>query len=403
MSKLSRLLAKRYLFSSKSHSVINIISSVSAFAISIPVAAMVILLSVSNGFGDLIKGLYKDFDPDIIISASEGRVFDSTALNRSMLLEFPSVQEVSMVVEESALLEYRGRQSIATIRGVDSFYRDVIPIEGMIKQGEYDLLFGDMEQLVVGQGLAYTLGIRTAFYDPIKVYYPKRGRYNAMIPSANYNIDRIFPVGVYMLDADTDSKYTIAPIEFAQRIFDYEGKYTDAMIRVTSGFNHDDVRNSLAHELGDKYIVQTRQQMKASLYKIIVYEKWALFFIVMLVLIIASFSVIGSMVMLIIEKSNDIATLRALGANVNFLRSVFINEGMLIATIGAVIGLTIGLFLCWLQITFGFIELPAGTFLVSSYPVIVKSFDILSTIVAFFAVTYIICRLTVVKMISRIK
>lgn len=401
MSKLSRLLAKRYLFSSKSHSVINIISSVSAFAISIPVAAMVILLSVSNGFGDLIKDLYKDFDPDIVISSSDGRVFDSTALNRARLLDFSSVQQVSMVVEESALLEYRGRQSIATLRGVDSFYQKIIPIEGMIKQGKYDLVFGDMEQIVVGQGIAYTLGIRTSFYDPVKVYYPKRGRFNSMIPSANYNVDRVFPVGVYVLDADTDSKYAIVPIEFAQRVFDYEGRYTDAMIKVKSGLNHDDVRNVLAEELGDKFIVQTRQQMKASLYKIIVYEKWALFFIILLVLIIASFSVIGSMVMLIIEKNRDIQTLRALGADVNFVRSVFINEGMLISVIGAIIGLTIGLLFCWLQITFGFIQLPAGTFLVSSYPLVVKSLDIISIVVAFFVVTYVICRLTVVKMVSK--
>ncbi len=403
MSKLSRLLAKRYLFSSKSHSVINIISSVSAIAISIPVAAMVILLSVTNGFGDLIKGLYKDFDPDILISSSEGRVFDSLSLDRSRILEFSSIEQVSMVVEESALLEYRGRQSIATLRGVDSFYQHVVPIDGMIKQGEYDLVFGDIDQIVVGQGIAYTLGIRTAFYDPVKVYYPKRGRYNAMIPSANYNVDKLFPVGVYVLDADTDGKYVISSLDFAQRIFDYDGRYTGAMIKVKSGFNHDDVRNLLAQELGDKFIVQTRHQMKASLYKIIVYEKWALFFIILLVLIISSFSVIGSMVMLIIEKNRDIQTLRALGADVSFVRSVFVNEGMLISFIGAFIGLTIGLLFCWLQITFGFIQLPAGTFLVSSYPVIVKFLDIISIVISFIAVTYIICRLTVVKMISKIQ
>ena len=401
MSKLSRLLATRYLFSSKSHSVINIISSVSAFAVSIPVAAMVILLSVSNGFGDLIKDLYKDFDPDVVISASDGRVFDSLDLNRAKILDFPSVEQVSMVVEESALLEYRGRQSVAILRGVDSFYQEVVPIAGMVKRGEYSLFFGDMEQIVVGQGIAYTLGIRSAFYDPVKVYYPKRGRYNAMIPSANYNVDRLFPAGIYMLDAETDGKYAIAPIESTQRLFDYEGQYTNAMIKVKHGLDLDEVRNTLARELGDEYIVQTRQQMKASLYKIIVYEKWALFFIILLVLIIASFSIIGSMVMLIIEKGRDIQTLRALGADVTLLRSVFVNEGMLISVIGASIGLTVGLLFCWLQITFGFIQLPEGTFLITNYPIIVKSLDIMAITVSFFAVTYIICRLTVVKMISK--
>lgn len=401
MSHLSRLLAKRYLFSSKSHSVINIISSVSAFAISIPVAAMIILLSVSNGFGDLIKGLYRDFDPDIIVSSMEGSVFDSTSLNRAILLEFPEIEQVSMVVEESALFEYRGRQSIATLRGVDSLYHQVTPIEKVMKQGEYDLVFGDIPQIVVGQGIAYTLGVRTALYDPIKVYYPKRTQYNSMIPFANYNVERIFPVGIYVLDADTDSKYAIAPIEFAQKLFDYEGKYTDAMIKVRQGYDSDQVRSMLAEELGGEFLVQTREQMKESLYKIIVYEKWALFFIILLVLIIASFSVIGSMVMLIIDKKQDIQTLRALGADVTLVRSVFVNEGLLISTIGAIIGLFVGLMFCWLQITFGFVSLPQGTFLVSSYPVIVEMFDLLTIVVAFFAVTYIICRLTVVKMISK--
>ena len=289
------------------------------------------------------------------------------------------------------------------LRGVDSLYSEVIPIDGMMKQGKYDLVFGDMEQIVVGQGIAYTLGVRTAFYDPVKVYYPKRGRYNSMIPSANYNVDRLSPVGVYMLDADTDGKYVLAPIEFAQRIFDYEGKYTNAMIKVKRGLDHNEVRNTLSKGLGDGFVVETRHQMKASLYKIIVYEKWALFFIILLVLIIASFSVIGSMVMLIIEKNRDIQTLRALGADVTLLRRVFVTEGMLISVIGAVLGLSIGLFLCWLQITFEFIKLPSGTFLINSYPVIVHLFDIISIVIAFFAVTYIICRLTVVKMISKIQ
>ena len=401
MNRLASLFARRYLFSKKSHSVINIISGVSAFAVGIPVAAMVILLSVFNGFEELVKSMYKDFDPDIVVRAAEGKVFPETQLSQATLSAIEGVQKISAVLEDNALLEYRGRQYIGTIRGADSSYRQVIPIESMVTHGEYQPLFGDMEQALVGQGLAYNLGINIALYDPLRAYVPRRGNFSSLLPIEVAREGRIYPSGVFALDAETDSQYIITPLSFAQRLFDYEGKISSLMIKLTSGANPDKVRDAIASTVGSDFEVLTRYQQKASLYRIMRYEKWGIFFIILLVLIIASFSVIGSLVMLIIDKRKDLRTLITLGGDIPLLRGIFIREGMLISMIGAVGGMATGLLLCWIQIRFGVIRIPAQTFLVDSYPVIVKATDMASVVVAFVAVNYTIARLTVMKMIPK--
>lgn len=401
MRNFSLFLARRYLFSRKSHSIINIISGVSSFAISVPVAAMIILLSVFNGFGDLVRGLYQQFDTDIIISSADSRLFDESDLDRARILSFDQIQDVSMVVEESVLLEYRGRQLLVSLRGVDEFYPNVVPLNKMIVRGEYSLASDGLDNIVLGQGIAYILGVRVEMFENVKVFYPSRGKYSPLLPFANYNIEVASPVGIYSLDAETDAKYAFSSLGFAQRVLDYEGKYTNAMVKIKQGEDVDQVREVLADELGVAFKVQTREQLNSSLYKIIVYEKWGLFFISLLVLIIASFSIIGSLVMLIIEKKKDIQTLRAMGANTDFIRGVFVREGMLISFIGAILGLFFGLGVCWIQIRFGLVRLPMDTFLVDSYPVQVELTDIIGIVVTFIVVSYSLCRLTVVKMVQK--
>lgn len=400
MRRLSMLFARRYLFSRKSHSVINVISGVSAFAVGVPVAAMVILLSVFNGFDTLIKGMYREFDPDIAIVAAEGKVFDPGAVS-GRLADFPGVALVSQVVEDNALLEYRGRQYIATIRGVDSLYGSVVPIEDMVVEGEYQPWFGDMMQALVGQGVAYNLGVRTALYDPVKVFIPRRGSFSTLLPVDAYRMREIFPSGIFALDADTDGKYVITPIEFARSLFDYPGKVTSLMVRTSPGTDVAKVAASIGSELGDEYRVLTRYQQKASLYEVMAYEKWGIFVIILLVMVIASFSVIGSLAMLIIDKRGDMRTIMSMGGSVGFVRSIFVREGMMISLAGALSGMVLGLLICWVQITFGLIPMPAATFLVEAYPVVVKLSDIAAIAVCFTAVSYIIAKFTVVRMIPR--
>lgn len=395
------LFARRYLFSRRSHSVINIISGVSAFAVGVPVAAMVILLSVFNGFEGLVRTMYGEFDPDIAVTATMGKTFAADSCVRERLMGLDAVQGVSYVLEENGLLEYRGRQFIGMIRGVDSLYTDVVPIADMIVAGKFELQFGDMQQMVVGQGIAYNLGVKTELYDPITVYTPRRGSFSSLLPVDGYARQNIFPAGIYALDAETDSRYVITPIEFTQELFDYPGRVSSAMVRLKSGTDPDAAREQIAASLGDDYTVLTRYQQKASLYKIMKYEKWGIFFIILLVLVIASFSVIGSLVMLIIDKRSDIRTIRTLGGSVKFVRKIFVAEGMMISLIGAVGGMIVGLIFCWVQIEFGLVKIPAQTFLIDSYPVVVKVSDMVGVVVTFISVNYIITKFTVVKMISK--
>lgn len=398
---LSSLFAKRYLLSPKSHSVINIISRVSAVAIGIPVAAMVILLSVFNGFEGLIKAMYNDFDPDIAIMPAEGKVFDRERLPREMLLQVEGVQEVSYVLEDHVLLEYRNRQKEATLRGVDSLYSSVVPIESMVTYGEFAPVRGEMMQALVGIGLSYNLNLNIQLLDPIKVYVPRRGDFNPLLPIDSYRTGDVYPSGLFTLDAETDGQYIVVPLEFAQKLFDYPDRMSAVMVRAGQGANHDKVRNALREKIGDGFKILTRYEQKASIYNIMRYEKWGIFLIILLVMVIASFSIVGSLVMLIIDKREDLKTLVSMGAGVGFLRGIFVREGMLIAGIGAAGGMLLGLAVCWLQQALGIIKIPARTFLVEAYPVIVRFSDILVVAAAFIAVNYIITKFTVANMIPR--
>ena len=401
MRQLQTLFAKRYLFSRKSHSVINIISRVSSFAVGVPVAAMVILLSVFNGFEGLVKDMFHEFDPDIAIVAAEGKVFDGGDTLRETLLSVPGVDQVSMILEDNALLEYRGRQFIATVRGVDSLYGSVVPIKDMVVEGEYLPWFGDMMQVLVGQGVAYNLGVRTALYDPIKMYVPRRGSFSTILPIDFYRTKEVFPSGIFALDAETDTKYVITPIEFTQLLFDYPDKVSAVAVKILSQASTDNVAAELREKLGDNFKVLTRYQQKASLYQVMTYEKWGIFVIILMVLIIASFSIIGSLVMLIIDKREDMRTLVSMGGSIGFLRGIFVREGMMVSMMGAAGGMVFGLLLCWIQITFGLVKIPADTFLIDTYPVVVKLSDLIAVAICFTVVCYIITKFTVVRMIPR--
>ncbi|MBQ4279076.1 MAG: ABC transporter permease [Rikenellaceae bacterium] len=400
MKRLALFFARRYLFSRKSHSVINIISGVSAVAIAVPVAAMVILLSVFNGFSGIVRDMYRGFDPDLVVLPAGGKVFGDS-LVRARVGAVPGVAVTSGVLEDNALIEYRGRQFIATVRGVDSAYSRIVPFDGLITDGEAGLWFGDMPQAVVGQGVAYALGVRTALYDPLRVYAPRRGRISSLLPVEGYRRRDIGVGGVFALEAETDGKYVMVPLDFARGLFGYGGQLSGLYVGLAPGANARAVREAVAAAAGPEFRVLTREEQKASLYRIMVYEKWGIFFIILLVLVVASFSVVGSLAMLIIDKRKDIATIITLGGDVRFVQRIFVTEGMLIASLGAAAGLVLGLAFCWAQQAFGFIALQGQTFLLDAYPVEVRAGDVAGVIVSFAVVDYLIARLTVVRMIPR--
>ena len=258
-----------------------------------------------------------------------------------------------------------------------------------------------MPQAVVGQGVAYALGVRTALYDPLRVYAPRRGRISSLLPVEGYRRRDIGVGGVFALEAETDGKYVMVPLDFARGLFGYGGQLSGLYVGLAPGANARAVREAVAAAAGPEFRVLTREEQKASLYRIMVYEKWGIFFIILLVLVVASFSVVGSLAMLIIDKRKDIATIITLGGDVRFVQRIFVTEGMLIASLGAAAGLVLGLAFCWAQQAFGFIALQGQTFLLDAYPVEVRAGDVAGVIVSFAVVDYLIARLTVVRMIPR--
>ncbi len=398
---LSSLFARRYVVSRKSHSVINLISGVSAFAVSVPVAAMVILLSVFNGFEGLVRSMYNDFDPDMMVYPSTGKTFAVTDSLDRALMAVEGVAERSYMVEDNAMVEYRGGQYIVTLRGVDSMYAQVVPVEKMMSGGEYKLMHGDIEQAVVGRGVAYDLGVNPQLFESMHFYAPRRGGFSAMIPVDSYRRESLIPAGMFALDAQTDSKYVIAPVSFARRLFDYPDAATSVAVKLAPGADPGKTRARISAALGDDFRPLTRYEQKASLYKIMRYEKWSIFLIIALVLVIASFSVIGSLVMLVIDKRDDVRTIVGMGGTVRLVRGIFVREGMYITGAGAVLGMMVGVGFCLLQQHYGLIRIPAETFLVDSYPVVLKAADLAAVAVLFMAVSWLIFESTVRGMVPK--
>ena len=384
---LPQLFARRYLFSSQSRSVVNLISGLSVAAVAMPVAAMIILLSVFNGFESLVKSMYSAFDADLTVSPRQGQTFAQRDLDTAALARIPGVGALSFTLEQSALLEHGGRQATATIRGVDDAYGAVFQLGDAVSAGEWRVRLGDLERLVVGQSMAWMLGIRSLADADVTLYAVRRGSFSSLLPLENYT-RRTEPVGgVYTLDLETERTYVLASLRLAQELFGYPGRASA-------------VRKAVAEAAGDGFRVRTRDELRASFYRIMTYEKWGIFFIALLVLIIASFSVVGALAMLIVEKRDDISTLRALGADTGLVRAVFRTEGFLICGLGAVAGMTLGVATTLSQQYFGLIEIPAETFLTKSYPVEFRPTDLAVVAASFAAVAALLSNITVRSMIK---
>lgn len=394
------LFARRYLFSPQSRSVVNLISGLSVAAVAMPVAAMIILLSVFNGFESLVKSMYSAFDADLTITPRQGQTFAMEAVDTAAIARIPGVGAFSYTLEQSALLEHAGRQATATIRGVDDAYGAVFQLDDALSAGEWRVRLGDLERLVVGQSMAWMLGIRTLADADVTLYAVRRGSFSTLLPLDNFT-RRTEPVGgVYTLDLETERTYVLASLRLAQELFSTPGRASALVVRLAPGADAAAVRKAVAETAGGDFRVRTRDELRASFYRIMTYEKWGIFFIALMVLVVASFSVVGALAMLIVEKRSDIATLRALGADTRFVRKVFRSEGFLICALGAVAGMVIGVGLSLVQQYFGLIEIPAESFLTKSYPVEFRPADLAAVTAAFAVVAAVLSNLTVRSMIK---
>lgn len=400
MTPLPRFIARRYLFAPEARSVINLISGVSVVAVAMPVAAMIILLSVFNGFETLVRSMCSVFDAGLTVMPHEGKTFEAAALDTAALRRIPGVGALSFMLEQSALLEHDGRQATATVRGVDDGWSEVFGLDDALSAGECRVRIGDLERLLVGQSMAWQLGIRSLADADVAAYAVRRGEFSSLLPMANYTRRTVPVSGVYALDLQTERTYVLSSLRLAQELFDYPGRVSALAIRLDEGADAAAVRRAVAEALGSDYRVLTRYELRASFYRIMTAEKWGIFLIALLVLVVASFSVVGALAMLIVDKRRDIATLRALGADTALVRSVFRAEGLLICALGAGLGVVLGVGASLAQQHFGLIEIPAETFLTKSYPVEFRPGDLAAVVVAFGGVSLLLTGLTVRSMIK---
>ena len=393
--------ALRYLTSRKSHSVINIIATVSLVAVVVPVAAMVILLSVFNGFESLVRDLYKVVDADIEITAEQGVPLEDTKL-RSDIAAVEGVEALSFVVERQAMLSYRDNRVAVTLRGVDADYCKVVPIEDHIAYGNAEVEWGDFDRLLVGEGVTYELGLYSMVAGDVEVFSLGGGSIGSLMPVVAMNRERMDVCGSFVIDQQHASSFALTSLRAAQRIFNRE-RADKVLVKVEEGASHRNVASSLLNCLGEGYEVTLREDKNEGFYAIMRYEKWAIFFVSLLVLIIASLSIIGTVIMLILEKRDEERTLLAIGADKGFIRGVFVREGLLLSGVGGAIGLLLGVAVTLAQQHFGFVKMPNGNFLVENYPVELQTGDLVVIFVVFVAVALTVSALATSTMIKREK
>ena len=381
---LSFYIAKRYLFSKKSHNAINIISLVSVCGVAIATVALVCALSVYNGFDGLVASLFSNFDPDLKITARKGKVFDPENALRQ-LRERNDILAVSEVLQDNALVRYRDRQGVAMLKGVDTNYEGLARIDSILIDGEYRLSDEVANYANLGIGLAYSLGINAGFVSPLEIYAPKREeRVNLANPAGSFNLEYAYIGSVFRTDQQVyDDSYMIVPLSLTRSLFHYDREVSALELKVSEEASVERVKKELQQSLGEAFLVQDRFEQQEASFKMMQVEKWMTFLILTFILAIALFNVVGSLSMLMIEKRDDVTTLRNLGASDRLIRSIFLFEGWMISGFGALAGIAIGVTLCLLQQYFGFIKLgeAAGTFVIDAYPVRVMPLDILTVLV----------------------
>lgn len=374
--RLSLYIAKRYLFAKKSRNAINVISSVSVAGVTVGTMALIVVLSVFNGLETMVRSIFNTFDPDLRITAVEGKTFIPDSAKLKLLSEVKGVECYSLCIEENALLKYGDKQYIATIKGVDDNYVRVSGIDSTMWDGKFELRSDQGRPYAVpGLGIANYLGLRINFITPLDIYVPRRTASADLNPENAFVRKYIFPSGIYQIEQEYDSKYVYVPIDFARELLEYDNRVSSIEVKFKPDGIESSIEKSIAHIFGSSFLVQNKYQQQELFYKVMKSERLAIFFILTLILLIASFSIIGSLTMLIIEKERDIEILKSLGADNNLIRKIFIFEGWLISIIGAAAGVILGFLLCRLQQEFGLIRLRSESLIMNAYPVVMKLKD----------------------------
>lgn len=396
---LPYFIAGRYLRSRKSHSVINIISGVSVAAMATPVAAMVILLSVFNGLEGMVRTLYRAVDADITIRAAEGTIFDAAAVDTAAIRAAEGVETLSLVLEQGAMAEVGDRRTIVRLRGVERTYEDVVPVAQTIYGGTFAVGVDDSRSVVLGHRTAQELGMsRQTAGDMVTLYAINRTRFSSLLPVGGYTRRTLPVAGFYSID-DENGDVAYVSLDVAQDMFNYEGRASSVAVKLAAGADADAVAERLQRIAGEGMEVLTRERSN-SIYRLMALEKWGVFAVALIVLVVASLTVVGTIVMIMIDKRDDAATLRMMGANRATVRDIFVGEGHLLAGVSLVLGVAAGVGLTLLQQTVGLVRLQTATLMVDIYPVELHAADVLLTAAAYIVVAHVVTRLTVGAMLK---
>lgn len=393
MPNLESHIAWRYLFSKKGHNAINIVSGISAAAVAVVTSAMICVLSVMNGFGTLVEQMFSEFDPVILVVPAEGHTLRTDTAPIASLYAREDIEAISMQLEQTALIRYKDHQTPARVMGVDSLFTQTAHIDSIITDGFYSVWDGAFDRVVMGRGLAAQIGMNAHFTGALHLYAPQRtGHINVMRPDLSLRHEHAFIAGTFAVNqVDYDDQLLLVSLPLAQRLFDYD-EHTATALRITpkEGVPIPNLQSQISNTLGTQFKVLNRYEQQASFFNILRIEKLLTILLLVFILLIASFNIIGSLSMLIIDKRDDIRILSDLGADESTIRRVFLLEGWFISSLGAFTGLILGVALCLGQQHFGWLKLGTGTeYIISTYPVQVQALDILLVAVIVLALGFI--------------
>jgi lipoprotein-releasing system permease protein len=371
------LFAWRYFKAKKSVNAINIIVWLSIVAIINISAAMILVLSVFNGFEDLVKSLYSSFYPDIRITAVTGKHIQLTTDQISSIHKFPGVRNLSLTLEEKALVQNGDYQSIVYLKGVDENYRDVSGLKDHMVKGEYDLGTDENPLLILGAGVENAIGVQSdRNLGPLLVHLPRKGATDLTNPLNAISADTVNTAGSFVIQQEFDNKYAVTNLGFVKNMLALDPDiYGSAEVAIDKNADPEEVQEALQTAMGKNYLVQTRYEQNRSLYAVMRAEKWVIYAILSLILVVAAFNMVGSLTMLVLEKKEDIGVLHALGGGRRLIQNIFLSEGLLLAVIGGGIGILIAFVLASLQIKYHLVPLQGGSFLIDYFPVKLDPFD----------------------------
>lgn len=375
--------ARRYLFSKKKTHAINVISLISVIGVAVATMALVIVLSVFNGFHDLVASFFTNFDPQLKVVPVEGKTVPADDPILTKISHFPEVDVAMGTVEDMALAIYNGKQAMVTIKGVDDNFPQLTHItEILYGDGQFQLHTANLQYGTPGIRLAQTLGLGANWKGYLKIYAPQReGQLDMTDPQSGFVVDSLISPGVVFSvnQGKYDKSYIVTSLGFAQNLFNQQGMVSALELRLKAGSNLESVKERMQKVAGKKYQVLDRFEQQSDTFKIMKVEKLMAYIFLTFILIVACFNIIGSLSMLIIDKKDDVVTLRNLGVSDKQIRRIFLFEGRLISVFGAILGILLGLLLCWLQQQYGFVKMGSsdGTFVVNAYPVSVHYSDVL--------------------------